>query len=556
MQLTSLELSHFNTYDKLGINFGDGLTLVVGDNGTGKSTVIEGIVWTVCGITIRGESPENGKGACRGYVSFRDAEKRVIEIHRKRAKKRTDLKLVVDGEDQSGQTATETQDRIDRLVQPPRQFIAARIFAKEFLQRFAAATDKERKALLEGVLGLGRFDVALNLVRQDMSVHKQALASGQGRLREQRNNLTTAIARLDAAPDVKGNLEELEDQRGKLKLKVSENAEQATKIATMLNTARREMDSIKLRIDMVKGKVRGQEQNIEQYQQQQEHTLANENCPVCFQPMSGGADKVKAHFAEQIAGCESTKATLLAKVEQLEADLLDAQEVYAALSQQDSELRAATPTDEIHDIEKQIAALRAQAGERSRLEQAVEEARKQVKELEKVTGKDAEKVIVLDQVAKVMGLRGARTMLLNRALGRLESEVNTVLAELGMNLLVTISGTSALKSGKEVEAISIELNAGNNHYPSMSSGERARVDVGFLMGLSAMMGTGFVAFDEVFDALDPAGIDMVAEYLSNLSRERQVLVISHHEDLKSRFPRGTKLRAVKDKEQGSRLDVI
>jgi len=169
----------------------------------------------------------------------------------------------------------------------------------------------------------------------------------------------------------------------------------------------------------------------------------------------------------------------------------------------------------------------------------------------------ARKVSVLNASTEVLGSRGARTLLLGRALHRLKQEANAALAALGMGLAVEVSGTSELKSGKEVAAISIEVKgAGGGNYRGLSSGERARVDVGLLLGLAELLedgGEGWVAFDEVFDSLDAPGQEAVATYLDALGQTRQVLVISHHEDLRALFPRGQVLRAARQRE-GSTLE--
>jgi DNA repair exonuclease SbcCD ATPase subunit len=49
MRLISLRLRHFRRFDEAAFRFGPGLTVISGANDTGKSTLIEGIVWALCG---------------------------------------------------------------------------------------------------------------------------------------------------------------------------------------------------------------------------------------------------------------------------------------------------------------------------------------------------------------------------------------------------------------------------------------------------------------------------------------------------------------------------
>jgi DNA repair exonuclease SbcCD ATPase subunit len=98
------------------------------------------------------------------------------------------------------------------------------------------------------------------------------------------------------------------------------------------------------------------------------------------------------------------------------------------------------------------------------------------------------------------------------------------------------------------------IGAGGGQYKGASRGERGLVDLALLMGLGDLQGSpGLVWFDEVFDSLDEDNVDRVAAYLKTLSRDRQVVVVSHADALKARFPASATWLVKRDQDGNSTL---
>ena len=56
--ITSVELGNFLSHKKSEINFDNGVTVFIGENGSGKSSVIDGIMFSLFGKTTRGSDKE------------------------------------------------------------------------------------------------------------------------------------------------------------------------------------------------------------------------------------------------------------------------------------------------------------------------------------------------------------------------------------------------------------------------------------------------------------------------------------------------------------------
>ena len=56
--ITSVELGNFLSHKKSEINFDNGVTVFIGENGSGKSSVIDGITFSLFGKTTRGNEED------------------------------------------------------------------------------------------------------------------------------------------------------------------------------------------------------------------------------------------------------------------------------------------------------------------------------------------------------------------------------------------------------------------------------------------------------------------------------------------------------------------
>lgn len=109
---------------------------------------------------------------------------------------------------------------------------------------------------------------------------------------------------------------------------------------------------------------------------------------------------------------------------------------------------------------------------------------------------------------------------------------------------VNISSTSTANNGNVSDKMNIEVNNlnGSHLYKHNSKGERKRIDLAISLSLQDYVlsqtgaTTNLIAYDEVFDGLDNAGIDCLISLLKQRIKEvPTILVVSHNDELKSMF---------------------
>jgi exonuclease SbcC len=547
MKLCHLTLTGFATYSKLVRDFSPGLTLIVGDNGAGKSTLgVEGPSWALYGQTVREAFPWAGKVMSARLVFDHDGETYAVE--RRRDKGNPEVKLSCGMLDLSAQTATETQTKIDRMIGTWDHHVSTRIFARSFLTRFGGATDKERKALLEALLGLGQFDRALDLVRADLRVAEDAKIRMAG-------NATSLGAILDRVlqgrPPEGDDPESIRARVEALRLAVTTLEGQSTQLASMADSAVSDLQGASGGLAELRRAAQLARQRVIDLAARRDRNLAGDTCPACLRPLVGrGRNEALDHYTDELSRLEKARVAA-------EMALAPAEDEYAELRGEADTLRekaraadakVAPLRSDLAMADRLLARAEASAAEMARWQTLHDQTESDHVAAKKATEAARGHAERLSAVEDVFGLRGARVALLTRALARLEAETNVVLGKLGLGMRVGIAGQATQKSGKVVDAIAIRVDgAGGGDYRACSDGERARLDVALLLALAALSGAGGVlVFDEVFDALDRDGIERVAAFLGELAQTRQIVVITHHADLLALFPASVVWRVSKD----------
>lgn len=547
MRLISLNFGDFWKFHDHVVNFGDGLILVTGQNGVGKTAMaIDAMAWTLWGKTVRGT-------LCAGDVTATVAapDGAVYQVHRVR-NGRALVSLQLDNvagpaQPMTGQTPTETQAKIDALFGSWERHQATRVFSVRLAARFGSATDKERKGLLESILGLERFEEAAKVARQVLS---------DRRLSQQQADQTRAAAEAEVS--------QAERLLGKLppaEVSVSEAeaaAERGQRAADKVRAAYQKLSVEHLRLRRAEDAARKllQEQTDEGraiLRQIEDIELGlkdvharcvaakqRSTCPMCFRKTDelsqGLADAMERDArAEQ----EPKLAELRAKLTPIQAEAVAAKEDLEAIRTRNTQVAASMGEaadlasrclDDASRDARVLDAVRARAAQEARILDELGAARGRLQEAMEAAQAAGVAVAVAQAACEALGSRGARTRMLASSLAEVGVQANQVLDRVGCDVRVRLGDQRAQASGKVVDEVSIVIEgAGGGQYDGLSDGEKARVDLALLMGLAAVAGErgGLIAFDEVFDPLDDAGLDGVSGLIEEMARERQVLVVTH-----------------------------
>lgn len=194
MKFTKMKLENFLTLTDAEVKFDDrGLVLIQGinsddtssdSNGAGKSSLADGLCWTLYGVTARGVSGDDvinftaGKGTM-GQVDIDDAgEVYRVTRYRKHSKGKNSLNVLhlkSDGtvNDLTKGTDKLTQEILTKILGASLDVFTGAIYAgQEKMPDLPAMTDKQLKLLLEEASGVTLLEEAYKEANKRMAVKK------------------------------------------------------------------------------------------------------------------------------------------------------------------------------------------------------------------------------------------------------------------------------------------------------------------------------------------------------------------------------------------------
>lgn len=180
MDLLRVEMTNFTNYADAALDLaGIGLAALVGQNGAGKSSIIDAFLWALFGEATKGGTKaldnyvRRGEQECRVAVEFAiHGERYRVIRQRSLSKGKTLLELyraTADGlEPISAKNAGDTQAMIERLLRMDyRTFTASSLILQGKSDSLTAdMTDQERKEVLARILGLDLWDRLQEIARE------------------------------------------------------------------------------------------------------------------------------------------------------------------------------------------------------------------------------------------------------------------------------------------------------------------------------------------------------------------------------------------------------
>ena len=155
MKLISVEAINFLCYKHINFNFVDGVWLITGKNGAGKSSIFDMVCFAVYGKT-RGDLDsvvKIGEKECIVRLKFKSDDSNIYKVVRKRVLNKKSSLLLFNLRNKklklTRPNIVETQSKIESIIGFNfDMFISSAYFGQERITNFMSKTPKERKVLL------------------------------------------------------------------------------------------------------------------------------------------------------------------------------------------------------------------------------------------------------------------------------------------------------------------------------------------------------------------------------------------------------------------------
>jgi DNA repair exonuclease SbcCD ATPase subunit len=516
MKVAALNLNNFMSFDDAIVELPrEGIVLLTGGNGEGKSSIVEAVPAACWNKTLRkapwwrdGEVSEVG-------IRFFNPE---LSFTRRRTKGGSSSVKIDDAPDYDN--SSKAQVYIDDKIPDLDIWRKTSVFTSAAIEgkNFSGLGDGGQKRLIETLLGLDRFDPALTRCREDLTKESKSASRADNAYNLSQLEYQNEERRRDEAAEDRDSLkmpERPEEQRIKLGQDMEIN-----------KTERRDTNAMKTQRE----RAGIQQQSDLKHLRKKLDDLSNGNCPTCGQLIPDQlVDELNDNVVSAETELKKIRVEAEAEVELLAEQLEELQEESEWLRNQFAAANAAE--QRYVDIKR-----RKEKADKVIAESSMALARiaSEKAQLKKQTVTAAQAIKTLECVEHVLGLKGVRAQVIGQSFGGLAAIANRWLGHMG-----GIQIELASQRQKKDKTVAYEnemkvLGAGGGFgYNACSVGQRRRIDVSLLLGLAKLSSTAYAMeestmfFDEVFDILDPSGVQGVAVALSELAASRCVVVISH-----------------------------
>ena len=593
--------------DNRGLVFVEGENLddpTTDSNGAGKSAMFEALVWGLYGKTIRpvdadgvrNEKTPKGPGTYV-IVELEDDNGKGFRIERFRGHQlyKNKVKLLSGTHQQGGSHAAyvdlSKQDNketdaliVDVLKMDYTTFINTVFFGQGLTARFASMTDKEKKDVLEKVIGLEAYSKARKraadalkdlqtdldtLQREETSLdrlivratetYKTAKTFSASWKEKREEEIAELQAEYDAAFKAAPNLTRIVKD-------LHDVSEEIAKTKMDLTTAR-EADKLNSTAWALATKTHAVHEanfdNMKETIRRLTSMTGSQQCPTCHcTPTPSQLSNTLVHLNLQrthldadadeafkdVERCNKALDASKAKVTELERDLRKLEKEQTGYMVEE---KAAKEYQKRLDL--MLRTVESKRKEKNPYPAQVNTAVRDIKEHK--AAKEAMQTKLYENSVKQklyeywvegFGNKGLRSLLLDSSIPVL-NEAAAKFSKLltGGNIKISFDTQSQLKSGAASDrfTVNVDNKFGGDSYEELSGGERVKVDVATALALQQLVASrssasiNIAIFDEAFIYLDDSASEAVMNLLGEEAKTKSsVFVVTHDQSLKGYFP--------------------
>ena len=592
MIIEQLDLHNFMCHKDTKIIFKDGIWLITGENGAGKSTIFDAITFALYGKT-RGDIDSiirNGQSECKVILKFSIDGNRIV-INRHRGKLHSTLNINYENGDASlnRPTIAENQKKIEEIIGLNYDmFISSVYFGRENIANFINKTPKDRKQLLFDMLGLEIYKLAEIEVRIRISKAEIVLESCKIKHKDAEEVIESCKQKIKEI-----NYSDEELGRKKSEIFVMENRINSlnglksskfailNKYDLLCDIAKNKEDN-DLRLMELKENIKEISKNImkdsnkietmgekEIKKQLDKIRVILKTCPTCGSPIRDREqEKKEKELENKLRDIEKFKDRItgmgreLTFMEREYKTLKEGQEkAVKQMQQYGNMLEEKTRDDlqqEIKTVESEIIRVKAKRDEVNQevfeafKKKTISEQAKQAMELHQARLKETEIKIRKIEIAlkdykillRAFSRDGIPSYIIENILPELEEESNKFINQLmdePFKIIFNLQKKTKVGKTKDTFDIKILSDIGERDFNSCSGGEKVRISVAIRLAISSFLskrsGTDikFLLVDEL-EYLDTSGLEKFVDIVYRIKKRFNIiLIISHLRQLRESF---------------------
>jgi len=539
-------LSTGNDFTELDLSV-PGTTLIVGENGAGKSTVLDALTFALFGKPFRNINKPQlinsitnremvvelefsiGKNS---YTIVRGMKPNVFEVYC------NDVLLNQDAE------MKDYQELLERKILKTnyKSFCQVVVLGSASFVPFMQLPVGQRRAIIEDLLDLQVFTVMNTLLKTQIQENLDRISSISSEQRLISEKIKLLRVHLN---EIKSKSEQFIKEKtttiSDLELKINELMESKRELmaqAKELTDKTIDMESLKVKLDKLRSIRAQMEAKAAVLQKDIKFFQTNDSCPTCRQ-------KIDSKFSCEIVEHRSGELSELDKgleqlIEKHTAIHFQIQELMALDKRYDEimtqvshgNLKVKMYRENIESIRKEIQD--AERDNQGTGDIKVADLELELQELSSSYNELQDDKLVLAAAASMLKDGGIKTKIVNQYVPIINKLINKYLSEFDLFVEFHLD--------EQFNEVIKSRHRDEFSYASFSEGEKQKIDLAILFTWRAVaklrnsLNTNLLILDEVFDSsLDGNAAEDLLKILQAISRESNVFIISHRDGLHDKF---------------------
>lgn len=519
--------------------------LIIGENGAGKSTILDALCFALFGKAFRNINKGNLVNSVnqKGLVTeieFTTSNKNYKVI---RGIKPNVFEIWCDGICLNQDSASKDyQEHLEKFIlkMTYKSFTQIVILGSASFKPFMQLTPAERRVIIEDLLDIQIFSVMNTIVKQRFIANREAIEKnrieGIGK-NEKLQVIEKTLKGLKQNNESK--LKQLEDQYAELNKSKNTLANEISTLSFNEKTLTDKVEPItQLRNKFnqaikLKAKISANadrcDSNIKFYH-------SNDSCPTCKQSLEGNFIKEQlsdltrkqTEYTKAIEEITTKIDAIMQEIGNLEKYASEAHELSIQIASKTTQHKSIKA--QIDEIQKSIETLKVADKLTLDNQQELETVQADIARIDKEKQELIDEKLLIETAINLLKDGGIKTKIIKQYLPIINKLINKYLLQMGffVNFNIDENFNETIKSRYRDEF----------SYQNFSEGEKTRIDLAILFTWRTIakmrnsINTNLLLFDEIFDgSLDANGTDEFLKIMWNLAGDTNVFVISHKQDM-------------------------